>query len=201
MKQVENLDKLAEEIYKEGIEKAKKDSEDIILDARKQSDKIIKDAEQKANEIIQKCEKEAEKINRSTLNEVSLKSKQIISDLKESIKTLIVKENLDKHVGKIFEDKEFIVQLILSISKKWSSSKETELIIDSEYIKNLDSYLGEKLKDQLKGMEIKTSEIPIRGFQIKNTKEGYYVSFSDVAFIEFLKPYFSDRIQKMLFES
>lgn len=200
MKQVENLDKLAEEIYQEGIEKAKKESEAIISEARKKSDKIIKEAELKANEIIKRSEKEAERINSSSISEVSLKTKQIISDLKESIKSVILNENLEKCVREKFKEKDFIGQLILSATEKWSLNEDPEIIINKEHINDLDSYLVKKIKEQLPGMEVRPGKIPGSGFQIKNTNEGYYISYSEEAFIEFLKPYFSDRIQNMLFE-
>jgi V/A-type H+-transporting ATPase subunit E len=201
MKQVENLDKLAEEIYKEGIEKAESESENIIAEAKRKSETSIKNANQKATDIIKKSEQEAEKISSSALNEVSLKSKQIISDLQESIKSMIIHENFEKPLQGEFEDKDFLGQLILSIAQKFSFEEDIELIVSNEHLKTLDSFLEKKLQDHLAGMEIKTTEIPMRGFQIKNNKAGYYISFTDEAFIELLKPYFSDRLHKILYES
>lgn len=201
MAQVENLDKLADQIYQEGIEKANKESETIISKAQSKANKIIEDAEIKAKEIVQKSEKEAEKIKTSTLNEVKIKSKQAISDLKEEIESKFLSRNVNEKISGAFKDEDFIKELLLATTRNWSESDEMEIVLPEDLKKKIDSFLHKEINKKLSGTSIKTNNKMNNGFIIENTKEGYFISFKEEDFQEFLRPYFSERIRDILFQS
>lgn len=200
MAEVKNLDILAEQIYQEGIEKAKKESGEIIKRAEAKAKEILDDAEAQAREHQQKAEKEAERLKTSANNEVQTKARQAVSDLKLAIENLLTTEVLDKPAKETFEKEDFIKELMLKATDQWSQSGNVDIQLSDELASKIQKFLNGELKKKVPGLTVTPQENMKKGFVVEDREDGYYISFTDEDFSEFLKPYFSEHIQKLLFE-
>ena len=86
---ISNLEKLTDQIYQEGIEKAKIQSAKMIEEAEAEKAMLLKNAKAKADSILEEAQREANRLYQSVESELQLKSKQFISDLKENIEGLL----------------------------------------------------------------------------------------------------------------
>lgn len=199
MTKINNLDALADQIYQEGIEKAKKESEALLEEARLKARAMIEEAEEKAESIISEAKSKSSHLEMSTRNEIQVKSRQAISDLKVSIQELLLTASLEQPVSKAFRKEEFLKELMLTVSRQWDSSDELNILVPPELQDQIRSYVAEVSGNKLPSLEVKPSPAMKNGFRIEDRKNGYYISFSDEDFAEFLKPYFSERLRQLLF--
>jgi V/A-type H+-transporting ATPase subunit E len=200
MSEIKNLDSLADEIYQEGIAKAQAESESIIAKAKEEARKIREEAQIEADEQKRKAETETLRLQSSVENEMKVKSRQAISDLRTQIESMLLSTTLDQEVGDAFDDQKFIQELILKATSHWAEKAELELDLPDEMQQKIHDFLQQKLKDRLANLTIKPVKELKKGFVVEDRKEGYFISFTDEDFQHFLAPYFSRQLEKILFE-
>ncbi|MEM6362729.1 MAG: V-type ATP synthase subunit E, partial [Bacteroidota bacterium] len=122
MAEINNIEKLTDKIYQEGVEKAQKESKEIISSAEVECNRILEEARKEAKSIVAKAEQEAAKTIRSTENELKLKGKQFISDLQDEIRTLLSSKILKNGTSAAFADAAFLKSAILEAIGFWKSS-------------------------------------------------------------------------------
>ena len=201
MPQVENLNKLADRIYQEGIEKANKESEHILSEAKRQASEILENAKNEAERLIQDAQKSSVSFEERTSNEIRVKSNQAISDLQEYIKNSILRKTLEGSIEKAFEDESFIKELIIEATKNWSKTDQIDVIISGEIEQQVASFINSKLKEELPDLLITAGNANASGFVVKHQKEGYFIEFSSETFKAFLMPYFSRVTNDLLFNA
>ena len=199
MSKVENLDKLADQIYKEGIEKASQESERILEEAKAKAQQLVQQAKQEADSVLQNAKKEALRLEESTRNEIRVKSNQAISDLREKIKSGILDQELSQSLKKDFEDQSFIRDLILQATENWSKTDKLEVIISPEMEQQVASFILDSVKDKLPGLTIQADKEVNEGFVVRHSKEGYYIAFTPQNFESFFRPYLSKTTGSILF--
>jgi len=200
MTELNNLDALAGQIYKEGVEKADLEAKEIKQKAESEAQKIIEQAKAEADRIVSTAYKESEKLRSSVNNELEIKSKQALSDLKSDIEKSILKDSLIEPVKGAFKSIDFTVELILNIAKKWSKTDEVEIEISEDQAKLIEQHIQNELNNNLPKLKIKTHASVSAGFLVNVKDKGYLLSFTDDDFIEFLKPYYSEKIKELLFK-
>jgi len=199
MTQMNNLDALADQIYQEGIEKANRESEKIVEEARQKAAGMIEEAEAEASNILNEAQANANRLESRTQNEIQVKSKQALSDLRVAIEQLLLSSSLDDPIKHLFQKEDFLKALILKVTEQWGASDEYTISIPEDTHKDIRNFLSGHLNKELSSLTIKPSSDVRNGFTVKNTGEGYYISFTEEDFIEFLKPYFSDQLKQLLF--
>ncbi len=196
---------LTEKIYNEGVEKAKKEAEQIIANAKKEADSIINVAKNKEKDSIEQAEKQAVEIKKNADSEIRLAARQFISNLKQQITGLITTAQVEVPVEDAFKDEKFVKNIILTVIKNWNPQKPEELnislLLPQKEEKELTDFFNNKVKELLdSGLEI-NFELNIKsGFKIGPKDGSYYISFTDKDFENYFKSYLKDRTRKMIFD-
>lgn len=199
------LQELTEKIYQEGVDKARKEAEQIVSEAEKKAEETIKKAEKQADNTIEKAQKEAEDLKKNALNELQLSARQAISDLKQEVVHLIQAKTVEPVAKSAFEEPAFTQDVIRTIVKNWdpkgSDNVDLQVLLPANKQKEFESYFKNKAADLLnKGLDINFSNKIKGGFKIGPKDGGYLVSFSDEDFEHFFKIYMRPRLIELLFD-
>ena len=125
---ISNLEKLTEQIYQEGIEKARIQSAKMIDEAEAEKALLLKKAKAQADGILEEAQREANRLHESVESELQLKSKQFISDLKAKIEGLLSEKIVETTTRAALLDVNFIQAAIIEVLKHWQNPKDLELI-------------------------------------------------------------------------
>ncbi|MCK4664522.1 MAG: V-type ATP synthase subunit E [Bacteroidales bacterium] len=196
---------LTEKIYKEGVEKAKKEAEQIIANSKKEADDIINAAKNKEKDIIEKAKKEAVEIEKKSESEIKLSARQAVSNLKQQITQLITTTPVETHVKDAFKDQEFVKNVILTIIKNWNPQKPEELnirlLLPEKNEKEFVDFFENKAKEFLNaGLEISFDMKIKSGFKIGPKDGSYIISFTEKDFENYFKNYLKEKTKQMIFD-
>ncbi len=199
------LQELTEKIYREGVDKAGKEAEKIVSEAKSQAEEMLSKAKKDATAIIEKAEKEAEELKKNSLNELQLAGKQVISDLKQRITSLVQAKTVEPETKAAFKEVEFTMEVIQLLVDKWDPNSgdnvELNVLLPEAKKKEFEAHFETKAKKFLaKGVEVDFNSKIKGGFKIGPKDGGYLVSFSDEDFDNFFKTYLRPRLIDMLFE-
>jgi V/A-type H+-transporting ATPase subunit E len=198
--ELNNLDKLADQIYQEGISKAKTDSQKIMEDAEAKAASIIQEAKKEAERIKKAAEKEASRSKEKAQNEIRLAGKQAISQLQATIRSLLSDQLVGKTLSTSIEDQAFLEKLIFEIVSKWSPDAGVEVTLSGQLSSELREDLKSKVASKLTGIELKVSDSLQKGFVVESSKDGYFIAFTEDDLRIFLEEYLSSDLQSLLFE-
>jgi len=198
------LQELTEKIYKEGVSKGNEEAENIIKNAKSEATNIINSAKKEAEKIIADAQKKSIETQKNTESELKLSSKQAINALKQKTTDLINGTIVKGTVDKAFNDKEFVKEIILTITKNWISGSagtaDLSVLLPAKDEKELKDYFTKSAKGLLdKGLEIKFDETVKSGFQISPKDGSYKISFTDKDFENFFIQYLRPRLIELLF--
>ena len=196
---------LTQKIYNEGVEKAKKEAEQIIAKAKIEADSIINAAKNKEKDRIEQAEKQAVEIKKNADSEIRLAARKFISNLKQQITGLITTAQVEVPVKDAFKDEKFVKNIILTVIKNWNPQKPEELnislLLPQKEEKELTDFFNNKAKELLdSGLEINFEPNIKSGFKIGPKDGSYYISFTDKDFENYFKSYLKDRTKKMIFD-
>lgn len=198
MSEFKNLDALADQLYRDGMEKAQQESERIISEAESKAEERLARAVKEAEEIVSKAKKEAEKHRTAVQNEIGQKANQAKQDLKIEIEKLITGQVLSNPLKEVLSDQDFVKNLITFSMDTWKDGKEVELFIP-ESLQAMEADLRAKVHKHLPGMKVTINSRLDNGFQIENKEKGYVLSFTASDFKALFEPYLTDAVRKILF--
>lgn len=201
----DKLQELTHKIYNEGLEKGRKEGEEILEKAKKEADQIIEEARKQADEIKEKAKKEAEELRKNVHSELTISARQSVTAIKQRITELISDKVVKEALGKAFDDKEFIKDVITRLLENWSeiekSNKDVLLFLSEEDRKKLGDALMAKAAKKIEGsFEIEFEEGIKSGFKIGPKDGSYKISFTKKDFEHFFKQYLRPRTQKFFSE-
>ncbi|WKN45601.1 V-type ATP synthase subunit E [Tunicatimonas pelagia] len=199
MADMNNLDILTDKIYQEGIEKATKESEEILTKATAEHDRVVRAAQEEAKKIITDAQREAARISRSTEKELQLKGKQLVSDLKEEIQHLLSQKILHKSTNEAFADHSFMQTAILEAIASWKSTDELELLLPKELEHKLEEAFRQSIRAHAKNLFITFSDRLSSGFRIAEKANAYQISFTESDFVALFAPYLEEQTAQLLF--
>ncbi len=201
----DKLEKLTQQIYQEGLEKARAEAQKIISSAEEEKIKVLRSARQEAEDIISVAKKEAEDLQKQVDSGLRLASQQTLALLRQKINELISVQVAEDETRGMFKDPEFLKRMVETVMKEWVGSgcrpgQEFFIHLPAETRDKLEKYFLEKSKSQLdKGLEVRFDENISGGFSITPTDGSYRVGFTEDDFkaliIYFLRP----RLREFLF--
>ncbi|MEQ8239422.1 MAG: hypothetical protein RIA69_09435 [Cyclobacteriaceae bacterium] len=198
MSEFKNLNALADQLYRDGMEKAQKESDRMLSEARNKADERLAIAVKEADEIISKAKKDAEKHRNAVQSEILQKAKQAKQDLKIGIEKLINVQILSNPLKEVLSDQDFVKKLIISSMETWKDGKDVELSIP-ESLKDMESDLRAKVHKYLPDLIVSTNAHLKSGFQIENKEKGYILSFTESDFQALFEPYLTDSVRDIVF--
>ena len=201
----DKLQELTQKIYNEGLEKGRKEADEIVENAKREADQIVSDAKKKADKIRDEAEKEAEELRKNVQSELAISARQSITAIKQRITDLISDKAVKDSIGKAFDDKEFIKDLITKLIKNWGeiekSDKDVILFLSEDDRKKLEEALMGKAAKKIDGsLDIEFEEGIKSGFKIGPKDGSYKISFTEKDFERFFKQYLRPRTQKLFSE-
>lgn len=198
------LQKLTDQIYKEGVERAKKEAESIIQSARDEKKSILRAAIEEAEETKELARKESQELKANAESEVRMASNQALALTRQKIAELIIaKVACDCSKG-IFSDPEFLKKAILTVIQAWGPSQKG---VQDVYARlpekdrgELENYLVCQAQDQLKqGLKIVFDEHIRSGFVINASDNSFRIGFTDEDFEALIKYFLRSRMKEFLF--
>lgn len=200
----DKLQELTKRIYDEGLEKGKKEAEQIVSQARKDAGEILKHASKESEKILGEAKKDSDELVKNVHNELTLSAKQAISAIKQQITEVLVTSAVDRAIEKAFDDKEFVKSIITHIVSNWGEADQTkqDVIIslptkDRKLLE--DHFLGKVAKEIKSGFELNFEEGIRSGFTVGPKDGSYKISFTDQDFAQFFKQYLRPRTTKLLY--
>lgn len=197
------IQQLTSKLYEEGLQKGKSESEKLISEAKSQAEKIINDAKKSADDIIAAASLRDSEMHDAAIRDVSLASRRIIADLKESVKDMLAYTAVSSEVKDNFNNVEFVGSLINSIVENWSKQSPNSMInivIPENKSDQFTSFIKKRTSENLlKNLEIKSDTRLNSGFRISSSDSRFYISFTDEQFENFFKEYIRAKVADMIF--
>jgi V/A-type H+-transporting ATPase subunit E len=198
---INNLEKLTDQIYQEGIEKAERQSKTMLQEAEEQKTVILKKAQAEAEGILEEARREATRLQKSVEGEIDLKAKQFISDLKAKIQGLLSQKIIETKTNETLADVNFMQSAITEILTHWKDTNDLELILPKTLEDKLNGAFARRIKEVVPNMTITFESALNGGFRIAKKSDHYQISFSDDDFIEIFKSYLSEQTNRLLFKT
>ncbi|MBR0123645.1 MAG: hypothetical protein IJM12_07370 [Bacteroidales bacterium] len=198
----DTLKKLTDQIYNEGITKANEEAEIIISNAKKEAERIIEAAKKESAERIAKAQSDSDELKKKVNTELELTANQAVSSIKQSVANVLLENVIDKSMKGLFNDKEFLKEMILTMVKNWDSTKEqADFNILFPEDSKLDGFLQSELGKTLNNhVTFKPSKSVENGFAIETKGESYKINFTEQDFSSFIKDYIRPRTFELLFK-
>ncbi|MEM9671068.1 MAG: V-type ATP synthase subunit E [Bacteroidota bacterium] len=200
MKELNNLDQLADKIYQEGIEKAQRESKAILSAAEAERAKLLAVAQEEAKKIVTDAKREADRIARSNEQEIIRKGKQLISDLKVKIHQVVADKVLVNNTQAALADVSFLQQAILEAIHSWEADS-LELVLPQKLENKLEEAFQNSVREHAKNLIISFDDRMSEGFKITERDQAYQISFTENDFIELFTPYLEEQTAQLLFTS
>ncbi len=191
------LEHLIEKIKTDGIEEAKKSTDEIIKTARREAGSIIKKAQEDAEKIVAEAGKQAEKLQSNAESALKQAARDTV---------LVTKEKLIKLFDMVFQKElgtalspDFIKELILKIVEHWSDSAKLEVLVSEKDLEKLRELMFVKSRSELKDtVTIKVDKGISKGFRVGLKDNNVYYDFTDESIAEFLAELLNPGIREIL---
>lgn len=194
------LDSLIRKIKTEGVEEAKKRSEEIIAQAEEKAREIIKDAESERVRIIKEGQKEVANLKRSGEEALNQASRDLLLTLRQKIIDLfdgVIKEKVCEELSS--KNLKNIIAKIIENFKRDEGLDNIEVLLSKDDKKELEAVLLKSLKEKLKeGLTFRVSAGIEKGFRIGEKGKNFYYDFTDDAIAEAFKLYLNPKIAEIL---
>ena len=196
------LDILTKKLYDEGVDKARREAENIINQAKQEAEKIVAEAKAKADQMNADAEADVANLKKKAESEMTLSARQAITALKQAIANLVA-GNVAGEIAKVgFEEKAFIQELLMTIVKKWDvagGNLDMEILLSADEKNKFESFVTAKYKDLLdKGLAVNVGNLE-EGFVIQPKDGGFQIAFSEKLFEAFFNQYIKGFTKKLLF--
>ena len=192
------IQELTEKLYSEGVEKGRKDADEIIENAQKEKEALLKEARSEAENIITEAAKNAADMKKNVESELRMYAAQSINALKTEATNLITDKIVAESVKTAFDEKDFMQQLILKLVSEWHRNER--LIIEVSDAEALKLYFETQAKEVLsKGLEIKQVKGRATSFSIVSGDGSYRVNFGEKEFVDYFKTFLRPQLIELLF--
>lgn len=186
----QNLDTLVNRIYEDGLQKARKEAQEITSRANSEAEEILSNAQKEAESILQRARSEADYLKQSTESELKLASTQALSRLRSQIIAILSERVLSDSVKEAALDSQFIQEMVLALGKNWKEdgAVSIELTLPESMRKSADEKFQAAIQKELDGLSIQFSDIGA-GFQVQKKGSSFQLDFTDESLKALLKPY------------
>ena len=189
---------LTDQLFQEGVEKGRKEAQQLIDDAGTKKSELIAAAQKEAAQIVDAAKKQAQELEKNTKAELQLFANQSLEALKSEIVNLLSDKVVRDAVKKSIEDKAFMQELMLRFVKHWAENGELE--IQTEDAKALTAFFKSKAADLMdKGLNIKQVNNLNTNFVLAAKDGSYKIQFGEEEFTNYFKEFLRPQLVEMLF--
>lgn len=190
------LEHLIEKIKSDGIEEARKSSQDILNQSRVEADKILKKARDEAERIKSDASQEAQRIRESGEAALKQASRDTILVTKEKL-TSLLDAVFKQEIGAVMSP-ETLRELIVKMAEAFEG-RELEALVGPADVSGLKNLILAKNRDRLNApVIIKVDKGISRGLRIGIKDGDVHYDFSDESIAAFLGEFLNPAIRKLL---
>ncbi|MCW0483475.1 hypothetical protein [Gaoshiqia sediminis] len=200
------IKELTENIYNEGVAKARAEADKILAEARAEAEKTTTEANEKATAMLSEAKSESEKIYTSLKAELQAISDQVIEITKQNVTNLVTAHSSAKIAKEITSDPKFIKDLVLEIARTWSEADGQEHHLDILVPETMYSKLEPLFKAA--ASEVMGAKLVIKpvaelkqGFQLVKDSDSFKISFTDEEFKTFFMSLMKPKVKDFLFNT
>ncbi|MBE7440426.1 MAG: hypothetical protein HS115_18395 [Spirochaetales bacterium] len=188
------LDQLVNQIYEEGIEKAKKEKESILEQARAEAESIVNRARAEARALKSAAEEESRLLAEGARTEVRLAVDRAQAELKRQLETILEQKILPE--GSLKLDGPFLQALLLEAVRGFKAGSQVTLsdTMEEEWRSRIKASIQSALP-----VDVEFSPGQKSGFSIKQAGENYRLDFSAEALENFLRSFLKATTRSLLF--
>lgn len=199
------LQELTTKIYQEGLEKARRESAEILAAAQQEASQILAEANKEAQRARTRAAEEAEALRKNAVSELQLAGRQAQSALRQEITNLISGKLLSGPIDQAFDDTGFFQSIIEAAVKNWDPAQmgaSLQIILPEQKRQELEKALPGRLSHHLgKELDIRYDENLQKGFRIGPADGRFVVSFTPDDFDRFFRHFLRPQITQLLFGS
>ncbi len=195
------LDILLQRVYQDGMEKSKKESEEIISQANEKAKNIIEEATQKSKIIIEEANKKSEEVKKNTETDIRMAGEQSVATLKQSMKDIICSDALSS-MKDVFVDATFLKTLIEGVFAKWDAkalSSDVSLYFPESMKDKINDAFVSSIKKSAEKVNVNFDGKMSGGFKIVSEAGGYKLSFTDEDFVLLFSDFVKQKTEEILF--
>ena len=194
------LSELIEQIKKDCVAEAEKESAAIIEDAKKQADEIIAEAKKLATDLLKKTKAENDKMIKSSEDSIRQAGRNLLITFRESVNReldAVIGEN----VSEVFSSKE-ICNIIAEAVKSCGESDDISVLLNADDLKKFEKGITSALKKKmLTGVTLKPNDNFRGGFRIEVNGGTAYYDYSEEAVTEMLSSYLNPKVTALMKEA
>ena len=196
-----NLDGLIRRIKEEGLEEARKKTEEITVSAEQRASEIVEEARQEAEAILKEAEEARKREEEAGRRALEQAARDTILRVKESLMQIfdiILKEE----TGKILSGKE-LERIIIRVIDEWIKDRDEgvqlEILLNEKERKTLKDFLLSKYKQKIKtGIEVNAHPRIEKGFHVEEKGNNFYHDFTDEGISDVLAAYLNPKLAEIL---
>jgi V/A-type H+-transporting ATPase subunit E len=200
VEEINNLDKLLDKVYSEGIQKAKTESSELLAKTKRECESMKKEAQEEVQVLIANARRESSRITQSAENELVLKGKQLINDLKSEVENSLSQAIIETNVSGALADVSFLQTIIKEAIGHWKSSNDIDLMLPDGLKTKIKESFAKSIGKNIDGLNITFSDKLKGGFRISRKEDTYQVSFTEEDFINLFRSYLTELTDKLLFK-
>jgi V/A-type H+-transporting ATPase subunit E len=199
------LQELTDKLYKEGLSKGQGEAETIVANAKAEAKKILDDAKHEAESIINRAGKSADEAKKNADAEISMVSKQVIAQVKQSVESLITAKIITPTTKAAINDVAFVQTLVKTAVENFKTDSENaaelSVLLPESKQKEFEQFINEAATKQLGDdkVEYVFSNRIKSGFRIVSKGSGYYISFTEQDFLNLFSEYTRPKMRQLLF--
>lgn len=194
------IQELAEKIYKDGVEKANGQADQILSGAQAKKDEIISAAQKEAESLIANAQKEAQSMKDRAEAEIRTSVTNAREALRSEITNLLTNQSVESGVNAAFGKPEVLQDVVLRMAEKMITDGGNGVTISTEDAAQLQSFFQNKAASLLeKGVKINQVNGQNRVFEIAPREGGYKMTVSPEAFAEYFKDFLRPRMRELLY--
>lgn len=196
----DQLQEMLQRIYQDGVNKAKDEAQDILLQARQQADKLKSDTEKEAQQMLAAAEVKAQDIEKRMQSDLKMAANQAMSALQNKVINAVILQSIDKQITTSMTDATFLQKLILEVVSKWSPTESLTLTVSEAQKNELEAFLKTAIKSVFAGkLKVEYSPVMKNGLIVAPDAATYKLSFTDEDFAAFFRSFLRPKTSQMLF--
>lgn len=194
------IQELAEKIYRDGVEKAQSEAEDILKQAEAKRQEILRSAQAEADAIVARAQKSADDSLQKSESEIKLSVSNAMEALQTEITDSVNGSAVAQGVGAALADPNILYQIVVKMTEQLFAGGSNGVEISTSDAQALEDYFRAHASQILdKGLQIRKVAGKPATFDVASKEGGYKVQVSQEAFAEYFKEFLRPRLRKIIF--
>lgn len=197
------LQKMIDQIKKDGVEAAEAEAEAILESAKEKAEQIISDAKAQADKILLNAKAENDRMVKSSEDAIRQAGRNLLISFRESVSREL-ETIVGEKVSSVYSSDAF-TELIVSAVENWTNMPDAEditVVLNTQDLNKIEEILLSALKEKmLKGITLKENDNFDGGFRIAVNNGSVYYDYSAEAVVNMLSNYLSPKVTELLKEA